>query len=97
MIAIDDLKKYSKRLEFYMNNEEEYETLAKEFEILLKQVDKIDKIEGIKDYEPMNYPFSLDNAYLRSDEVTMSLDKEEAFSNCKDVKNGCVSVPKVVA
>lgn len=97
MIAIDDLKKYSKRLEFYMNNEEEYVTLAKEFEILLKQVDKIDKIEGIKDYEPMNHPFPLDNAYLRNDEITMSLDKEEAFSNCKDVKNGCVSVPKVVA
>ncbi len=97
MISIEELKKYSKKLEFYMNDEEEYATLAKEFEILLKQVDKIDKIEGIKEYEPMSFPFPLDDAYLRRDEVTMSLDRLDAFSNCKDVKNGCVSVPKVVA
>ena len=80
-----------------MNNEEEYVTLSKEFEILLKQVDKIDKIKGIKDFEPMSYPFPLEDAYLREDEISMSLSTDEAFSNCKDVKDGCVSVPKVVA
>lgn len=94
-MTIDDLKKYSKKLEFTMK-EEEYETLLDEFNIVLKQFELIDKIEGIKDYEPMNFPFPLESAYLRKDEVTDSITKEEAFSNCKDVEAGCVSVPKVV-
>ena len=95
MITIDNLKDYSKKLEFNMK-EEEYATLKDEFDILLKQVELIDSVPGIKDYEPMSFPFPLEDAYLREDEVTMSLDRKEAFSNCKDVKDDCVSVPKVV-
>lgn len=95
MISIDKLKDYAKKLEFTME-ENEYETLQSEFEILLKQVDLIDKIDGIKDYEPMNFPFPLEDSYLREDEVSMSISKEEALNNCKDVKDNRVSVPKVV-
>lgn len=95
MISIDKLKDYAKKLEFTME-EKEYETLQSEFEILLKQVDLIDKIDGIKDYEPMNFPFPLEDSYLREDEVCMSISKEDALSNCKDVKDSRVSVPKVV-
>lgn len=76
--------------------EEEYATLKDEFDILLKQVELIDNVPGIKDYEPMSFPFPLDDSYLREDEVTYSISKEEAFSNCKDYKDECVSVPKVV-
>ena len=95
-ISIDNLKDYSKKLMFTMK-EEEYSTLKDEFDILLKQVELIDSVPGIKDYEPMSYPFPLEESYLREDEVTMSLSSEEAFSNCKDVKENSVSVPKVVA
>ena len=44
----------------------------------------------------MDYPFPLENAYLREDEVTMSLPQSEAFSNSKDVMDNSVKVPKVV-
>ncbi len=76
--------------------EKEYETLQQEFEVLLKQVELIDNIKDIKKYEPMNYPFPLESAYLREDEVTMSLGSEEAFRNSKDVEANSVKVPKVV-
>ena len=58
MISIADLKDYSKKLQFYMK-EEEYKTLQSEFDVLLKQVEFIDNIDGIKDYEPLSFPFPL--------------------------------------
>ena len=76
--------------------EEEYETLQKEFDILLKQVEFIDNIKDIKKYEPLYFPFELENSYLREDEEEKSIDVNEALSNCKDVKDKCVKIPKVV-
>lgn len=95
-MEIDELKKYAKNLEFTMK-ENEYVTLQSEFEILFKQMELIGKIEGIKDYEPMDFPFPLDSSYLREDEVTMSLPVNKAFSNSDHVKDNCIETPKVVA
>lgn len=95
MIPIDKLKDYSKKLEFTME-ESEYKTLQDEFEILFKQVDKISEIEGLKDYEPMSFPFPLEESYLRSDEVDMSLSVEDALMNTKDKESNRVKLPRVV-
>ena len=77
-------------------NKEEYKTLANEFEILFKQVDLIGNIEGIEEFEPLDFPFPLDNAYLREDIVQESLPREDALKNSNEVKDNCVSIPKVV-
>ncbi len=95
MIPIEKLKKYAENLEFTMK-EEEYITLQEEFEVLLKQVDLISKIDGLSNYEPMNFPFPLESAYLRSDEYISSINVNDAFKNCKSVENDSVKVPKVV-
>lgn len=95
MLEIEKLNKYAENLEFRMN-EKEYKTLQSEFEILLNQVELIGNIEGIENYEPLDFPFPIKNSYLREDTVTMSLPKDEALSNASVVKNDCVSVPKVV-
>ncbi len=95
MISIEKLKKYANNLEFDMK-ESEYETLRDEFEILFKQMELIDSIPDIEKYSPMSFPFKLEDAYLRSDEVTMSLDKKDALANSKDTLNDSVKVPKVV-
>ncbi len=92
----DKLKKYANDLEFDMD-ESEYKTLMGEFDILLKQVELIENIEGISNYEPMDFPFPLESACLREDKVNMSLAREDALKNSKDVKDGCVKTPKVVA
>lgn len=96
MITEEKLRKYANDLEFDMN-ENEYKTLMGEFDILLKQVDLIGNIEGISNYEPMDFPFPLESACLREDKVNMSLNREDALKNSKDVKDGCVKTPKVVA
>ena len=92
----EELKKYAKNLEFDMK-EEEYETLSNEFNILFKQMDLLGNIEGINNYEPMDFPFSLDDSYLREDNVNMNIPREDVLSNSKDVKDNCVKSPKVVA
>jgi len=91
----EKLNKYAENLEFEMNKEE-YKTLANEFEILFKQVDLIGNIEGIEEFEPLDFPFPLDNAYLREDIVKESLPREDALKNSNEVKDNCVSIPKVV-
>lgn len=92
---IEDLKRYSKNLEFDMKDEE-YEVLLNEFKILFKQMELLDNIEDISEYEPMDFPFVLEDAFLREDEVSMSLPVEEALNNAKDVKDNCVKSPRVV-
>lgn len=95
MIPIEKLKDYAKKLEFTME-EDEYTTLQSEFEILLKQVDKISEIEGLSNYEPMSFPFKLDNSYLREDVVDDEINTSDALSNAKDKMSNRVKLPKVV-
>ena len=95
MIPIEKLKDYAKKLEFTME-ESEYTTLQSEFEILLKQVDKISEIEGLKDYEPMSFTFKLESSYLREDVVDDEINTSDALFNAKDKMSDRVKVPKVV-
>lgn len=95
MITKDKLKDYASKLMFDMNDSE-YETLEKEFEIILKQMDLIGKIENIKDVEPMTFPFPIEGVTFREDIPTESLDIEDVLKNAKDVENSMVKVPKVV-
>ena len=54
-MEIEKLKDYANKLMFDMDDSE-YETLALEFEVILKQMDLIDKIDGIEKVEPMFFP-----------------------------------------
>lgn len=94
MIEIDKLKKYANNLMFDMN-EEEYLTLQKEFDIILKQMDKISEIDKIEEVEPMFYPFPV--SLELKDYDSENLSTELALQNAKEVKNNKVVVPKVVA
>ena len=68
MITRDNLELYAKKLMFEMNDDE-YKTLENEFDVILKQMDLIGKIEDIDDVSPMTFPFDLelDDSYLRDD------------------------------
>lgn len=95
MIEKDKLKKYANKLMFDMD-EDEYTTLQEEFEIILKQMDLIGKIEGLSDYEPMTFPFKNTDVSLREDEVGDYLTVSEVLDNAKHQINDQVKVPKVV-
>ncbi len=90
------LKKYARSLEFDMEDSQ-LETLVSEFNVLFEQMNLLDNLVGISEYEPMDFPFILDDACLREDNVSDSLSSIEAFKNAKEVKDGCVKSPKVVA
>lgn len=95
MIAKEKLKDYANKLMFDMEDSE-YTTLQEEFDIILKQMDLIGNIPNISSVEPMTFPFKLEEASLREDEVGDYLTVGEVLDNAKHQVNDQVKVPKVV-
>ena len=95
MIEKEKLKEYAEKLMFDMEDEE-YSTLQNEFDVILKQMEFIEKIPNIKEVEPMSFPFPLEEAHLREDEVGDYLTVDEVLSNVKHQVRDQVKVPKVV-
>lgn len=95
MIAKEKLKDYANKLMFDMNDEE-YTTLQEEFDIILKQMDLIGNIPNISSVSPMTFPFKLEEASLREDEVGDYLVVNEVLENAHHQVNDQVKVPKVV-
>lgn len=89
------LKDAAKRLLFEMS-EQEYDTLLKEFDVVIKQMELIGKIEGVDDYAPMTFPFDCTTTYLREDIPSRPLSKDEALRNAKNKLGGQIKLPKVV-
>ena len=95
MIAKEKLKDYANKLMFDMDDSE-YTTLQEEFDIILKQMDLIGNIPNISKIEPMTFPFKLEEASLREDEVGDYLTVSEVLENAHHQVNDQVKVPRVV-
>ena len=95
MIAKEKLKDYANKLMFDMNDDE-YTTLQEEFDIILKQMDLIGNIPNISKIEPMTFPFKLEEASLREDEIGDYLVVNEVLENAHHQVNDQVKVPRVV-
>lgn len=95
MITKEKLKKYANKLMFDMEDEE-YETLLKEFDMIEKYMDLIANIEGIEEIEPMTFPFELNDVELRNDVESRYIEVEDALSNTASKKGREIRVPKVV-
>ena len=91
----EKLKILANKLLFTMDDSE-YETLSKEFEIILKQLDLIGEIKDIDKVEPLIYPFPLDNVSMREDEVLEELEIDDILSNSGNNLYNQVKLPKVV-
>ena len=76
--------------------EEENKMVLDEFEVIDKNCDIVNKIPGIDKVEPMTH--CLDNFIyeLREDEILPSDSIEDLLSNCDQVNDREVEVPKVV-
>lgn len=94
-VTIDVLKDASRRLLFEMS-ESELQTLLEEFRILARQMESLGKGEGLDQYEPMTFPFPCETSYLRKDEPSPAMDREEALKNAGSVLDGQVKLPRVV-
>ena len=95
MIDKTKLKSYANKLMFDMNDEE-YETLEKEFEVILKHMDLIGQIPGIEKVKPMTFPFPNTDVNLREDEIGDYLTVSEVLENTTHQVNDQVKVPRVV-
>ncbi len=95
MITKQKLKEYANKLMFDMEDSE-YETLLKEFDVIEEQMKLVANLEGIDKITPMTFPFEMDYAQYRDDDITRTINYEDALSNSKDVKNREIKVPKVV-
>lgn len=94
-ITKKQLEDYAGRLMFQMN-EDEYDTLSQEFDIILKQMELISNIKGIEKVTPMTFPFEIKGKELRPDEVKDAITIDEALSNVKEKVGNEIKVPKVV-
>lgn len=76
--------------------DEEADMVYNEFEIIDKNINKINEIDNIEDINPMTH--ALDNfvVELREDNIEESICKEELLSNSDDNDTECVVIPKVV-
>ena len=92
---IDVLKDAAHRLLFDMS-EEEYQTLLKEFDVIIAQMALIGQDPIIDELEPMVYPFDCETDYLREDVPTEPLNREVALKNAGNKTGGQIKLPKVV-
>ncbi len=88
------IQKLANQLMFDLNDEEILD-LQEEFVTLQKQIALLEQIdtEGV---EEMIYPFEAETSFLREDEVSHVISREDALRNAKAVMAGHVHVPKVV-
>jgi len=91
----ETLKELANKLMFTMDDNQ-YDTLSYEFDIILKQMDLIGKIKDIDKVEPLIYPFNLDNVKLRNDVVKDELEIDDILMNSGSNLYNQVKLPKVV-
>ena len=89
------LKNTAEKLMFEFTDEE-CDRLVEEFDIIIKQMELIEDIDGVDQAERMTFPFEVSNFYLREDEPTTPMNKEDVLKNAPDVCNGQIRLPKVV-
>ena len=75
---------------------EENKMILDEFEIIDKNINKINDIEGIADAVPMTHTLDDFEVELREDIAEESPTIEDLLSNCDQVNDREVEVPKVV-
>ncbi len=95
MVTKENLKDYAAKLMFDMDDAG-YDRTLKEFETIEKHMALIGKIDGIKDVEPMTFPYVIYHTKLREDEACNTLTTEEVLKNAKETKADQIKVPKVV-
>ena len=77
--------------------EEERTMIQEEFDDIEKNMELINKIDGIKDVEPLSYPYEMEMDDLRSDdEIDETIEIDTLLKNAGQIDGREVEVPKVV-
>lgn len=93
-VNLESLKEAAHRLLFDMSDEE-YQTLLKEFDTIVKQMHFIADDKSVEEYTPLVYPFPCNVDTLREDEPNKPSNREELLKNAKNKLAGQIKVSKV--
>ncbi|WP_338983268.1 Asp-tRNA(Asn)/Glu-tRNA(Gln) amidotransferase subunit GatC [Spiroplasma endosymbiont of Othius punctulatus] len=82
-------------LKISLNDKEVNEIVKSEIELRTRMQKIVDyKIEG--EIEPLNFPFVIENSYLRDDEDVTTITIDQGLKNAKVVEDNYVILPRVV-
>lgn len=88
------LKTLAKKTMFNLTDEE-MKDLINEYNVFMNHVQALEEIDtdGV---EPLAFPYEIETTFLRDDEETRVISREDALKNAKEVKDNQIKVPKVV-
>lgn len=89
---VDD---YAAKLLFSLTAEENKMVLD-EFDVVDKNIDIINEIEGLSEIEPMTHTLDDFAFQLRADEATVSIPVQEALRNAAKTEGRGIEIPKAV-
>lgn len=75
--------------------DDEMPALVEEYDVFMNHVKALEAIDTT-DVEPLAFPYEVEMTYLREDEPTKVLSREDALKNAKSVLDNQIKVPKVV-
>lgn len=90
----EELDKLAKTLLFEVSDSE-YEEIHEELDRNIHDIEKISKVPGINEVEPMFYPFDIE-VMPRKDEVIDELSNEDILKNVSSKQYNQTKLPKVV-
>ena len=88
------LKKLGRKTMFDIHDDE-MEALVKEYDVFMSHVKALEAIDT-EDVEPLAFPYVIETTYLRDDDESHVISREDALKNAKCVQANQVKVPKVV-
>lgn len=89
------IEKCAENLMFKLNDGQA-DLIYDEFNTVLAQIDFLSHIEGVDEEEPMTFPYSEHQKFLREDKPTKPAKAADMLKNCQSKLGTQVRLPKVV-
>ncbi|WP_425379833.1 Asp-tRNA(Asn)/Glu-tRNA(Gln) amidotransferase subunit GatC [Spiroplasma endosymbiont of Stenodema calcarata] len=93
-ITTEDLRLLANNIMLDLKDEE-LEKLSKEFDVILQQMDLVQKIDTT-DVRSMHFPFELTVDYLREDDEIVVASQSEILAAAPKITNDYIAINKVV-
>ncbi|MFR7591543.1 MAG: Asp-tRNA(Asn)/Glu-tRNA(Gln) amidotransferase subunit GatC [Longibaculum sp.] len=95
MSDVETMLKALGRKTMFNVSDEEMPALIEEYNVFMSHVQALSKIDT-KGVEPLAFPYEIETTFLRVDEATHIISREDALKNAKNVQEHQIKVPKVV-
>ena len=76
-------------------SDDEMPALIEEYNMFMNHVQFLESIDT-QDVEPLAFPYEVETTFLREDEVSHIISREDALKNAKSIQDYQIKVPRVV-